>query len=112
MVAVLQKYATQEGCGITGATIKEHHNADKSVVKRFTEESKLNRGIVCSVEFPGEGTAKIELEYITPIQVEGQYKLLIQKQPGVAGHTYEIEAFGKKQKAFPLTTDKELIVKI
>ncbi len=60
LIAVLQKYATQEGCGITGASIQDHHKADKSLVKRFTEESKLNRGIVCSVEFPGEGTAKIE----------------------------------------------------
>lgn len=59
-----------------------------------------------------EGTAKIELEYILPIKVDGEYKLLIQKQPGVKGHTYEIEAFGKKQKAFPLETDKELIVKL
>ncbi|MBI2012520.1 DUF4012 domain-containing protein [Candidatus Curtissbacteria bacterium] len=59
-----------------------------------------------------EGTAKIELEYSVPIKVDGEYKLLIQKQPGVEGHTYEIEAFGKKQKAFPLETDKELIVKL
>jgi len=59
-----------------------------------------------------EGTAKIELEYTVPIKVTNEYKLLIQKQPGVKGHTYEIDAFGKKQKAFPLETDKELIVKL
>lgn len=59
-----------------------------------------------------EGTAKIEIEYSVPIKVGNLYKLLIQKQPGVAGHTYEIEAFGKKQKAFPLTLDKELQVKL
>src|SRR3989344_7682206 len=59
-----------------------------------------------------EGTAKIELEYTIPIKVQDQYKLLIQKQPGTPGHTYEIEAFGKKQKAFPIDTDKELIVKL
>lgn len=59
-----------------------------------------------------EGTAKIELEYTTPLKVGNEYKLLIQKQPGVKGHTYEVEAFGRKQKAFPLTTDKELIVKL
>src|SRR3989344_19540 len=58
------------------------------------------------------GTAKIEIEYTIPIKVDGEYKLLIQKQPGVAGHEYEIEAFGKKQRAFPLETDKELTVKI
>jgi len=59
-----------------------------------------------------EGTAKIELEYTVPVKVNDQYKLLIQKQPGVKGHTYEVEAFGKKQKAFPLETDKELIFKL
>lgn len=59
-----------------------------------------------------EGTAKIEIEYTVPLKVDNQYKLLIQKQPGVEGHTYEIEAFGKKHKAFPLDTDKEFIVKI
>ena len=59
-----------------------------------------------------EGTAKIELEYTAPVKVNGQYKLLIQKQPGVKGHTYEVEAFGKKQKSFPLDTDKELIFKL
>ncbi|MEX2027893.1 MAG: hypothetical protein WD988_00145, partial [Candidatus Curtissbacteria bacterium] len=58
-----------------------------------------------------EGTAKLTLEYTIPIKVTGEYKLLIQKQPGTEGHMYEIEAFGHKQKAFPLTTDKELIVK-
>ena len=35
-----------------------------------------------------EGAAKIELEYTVPVKVDNQYKLLIQKQPGVAGHTY------------------------
>ncbi|OGD94933.1 hypothetical protein A3A48_03380 [Candidatus Curtissbacteria bacterium RIFCSPLOWO2_01_FULL_37_9] len=59
-----------------------------------------------------EGTAKIEIEYTVPLKLENIYKLLIQKQPGVKGHVYEIEAFGKKQKAFPLDTDKELIVNI
>ena len=59
-----------------------------------------------------EGTAKIELEYTVPLKLEKEYKLLIQKQPGTEGHTYEIEAFGKRQKPFPLTTDKELIIKL
>lgn len=59
-----------------------------------------------------EGTAKIELEYTVPIKVQNQYKLLIQKQPGTPGHTYEIEAFGKKQRGFPLDRDKELVVKL
>ncbi|MBI2327236.1 DUF4012 domain-containing protein [Candidatus Curtissbacteria bacterium] len=59
-----------------------------------------------------EGTGKIEIEYTVPIKADKVYKLLMQKQPGTAGPTYEIDAFGKKQKPFPLTTDKELIVKL
>ncbi len=59
-----------------------------------------------------EGAAKIEIEYSVPIKVDREYQLLIQKQPGVIGHTYEVEAFGKRQKAFPLDTDKELIIKL
>lgn len=59
-----------------------------------------------------EGTAKIELEYTVPLKVDKEYRLLIQKQPGIAGHTYEIDAFGKKQKPFSLISDKELIVKL
>lgn len=61
-----------------------------------------------------QGTAKIELEYTIPIKIDKEYKLLIQKQPGTSGisHMYEIDAFGKKQKAFPLDTDMQLKVKI
>lgn len=59
-----------------------------------------------------EGSAKIELEYTVPVKLDGDYKLLIQKQPGTPGHTYEIDAFGKKQRGFPLDRDKELVVKL
>lgn len=58
-----------------------------------------------------EGTAKIELEYNVPIKPDGDYKLLMQKQPGTHGFIYEINAFGKKQRGFQLDTDKELILK-
>lgn len=67
-----------------------------------------------------EGTAKLEIEYSVPLKVDNEYRLLIQKQPGNPGNSskenpgnsYEIDAFGKKQKAFPLSVDKELIVKL
>lgn len=63
-------------------------------------------------ELRPEGALKMEIEYTSPVKIEGDYRLLIQKQGGLEGHTYEIEAFGKKQKAFPLDTDKEIIVKL
>lgn len=58
-----------------------------------------------------EGSAKIELEYTSSVKPADDYKLLIQKQPGIPNFPYETEAFGKKIKTFPLDSDKELIVK-
>ena len=57
------------------------------------------------------GTAKIELEYTSAVKLAPEYKLLIQKQPGIPNFSYDIEAFGKKIKTFPLDSDKELIIK-
>ena len=79
----------------------------------FSESEDLGKTVFEGFfELRPEGALKIELEYTTPLKVDGQYKLLIQKQGGTAGHTYEIDAFGKRQKPFPLDTDKELIVKL
>lgn len=58
-----------------------------------------------------EGTAKIEIEYTLPIELSGEYKLLVQKQPGSPAHEYEINAFGKKA-TFDLESDKEFVTKI
>lgn len=58
-----------------------------------------------------QGTAKIELQYSVPLKVTGEYKLLIQKQPGTEAIMYDIDALGHRQKAFPLSSDKELIVR-
>lgn len=63
-------------------------------------------------ELRPEGALRMEIEYTSPVKVDTQYKLLIQKQGGVEGNTYEIEAFGKRQKPFPLDTDKEFIVRL
>lgn len=63
-------------------------------------------------ELRPEGALKIEVEYTVPVKADQQYKLLIQKQPGTDNIFYEIDALGKKVKAFPLTTDKQLIVKL
>ena len=58
-----------------------------------------------------EGVAKIELEYTSKINLSPDYKLLIQKQPGIPNFPYTLEVFGKKIKTFELDGDKELIVK-
>lgn len=58
-----------------------------------------------------QGTAKVEFEYTVPVKVTNDYKLLVQKQPGTQGITYQINAFGKNVSSFPLNTDKLLEVK-
>lgn len=89
----------------------------------LTKSSGLEQGLTASQDlektvFEGfftirpQGAAKIEFEYEIPQKVDGDFKLLIQKQPGTPSHIYEIDAFGKKQKPFALDGDKELIVKI
>lgn len=56
-----------------------------------------------------EGVAKVTFQYKLPIKVHGQYKLLIQKQPGANDYLYTINV-GRNQQEFYLKTDKEVIV--
>jgi len=53
------------------------------------------------------GTAKLEVTYTSPVSVAGQYKLLIQKQPGTNGEEYTIKLNGKERKRLPLVGDTE-----
>jgi len=59
-IAVLVHYVKQQGCGITGNAIAEHYG-DKSLTRKFMNASKDNRGIVCSVEYPVEQPASLEV---------------------------------------------------
>lgn len=59
-IVVLTHYVKQQGCGITGNAIAEHYG-DKSLTRKFMEASKDNRGIVCSVEYPVEEPATLEV---------------------------------------------------
>ncbi|MFI5205366.1 MAG: DUF4012 domain-containing protein [Candidatus Paceibacterales bacterium] len=59
-----------------------------------------------------QGTAKIVLQYSVPVKTQGQYKLLIQKQPGTDNIIYDINALGHHESSFPLTNDKELVIKL
>jgi hypothetical protein len=60
-------------------------------------------------ELRPEGVAKVTFEYKLPFKVSGQYKLLIQKQPGTNPYIYTMDVNGNQQE-FPLTTDKEITV--
>ncbi len=54
-----------------------------------------------------EGVAKVTFQYKLPFKVKGQYKLLIQKQPGANDYLYTIN-IGRTQQEFYLKTDKEV----
>jgi hypothetical protein len=56
-----------------------------------------------------EGVAKVTFQYKLPFKVKGQYKLLIQKQPGANDYLYTINV-GKSQQEFYLKTDKEVTI--
>jgi hypothetical protein len=58
-----------------------------------------------------EGVAKVTFQYKLPMKIKGQYKLLIQKQPGANDYLYTINV-GKNQQEFYLKTDKEVRVGI
>ena len=54
-----------------------------------------------------EGVSKITIQYKLPFKVKGQYKLMIQKQPGTKDYLYTINV-GRNQQEFYLKTDKEV----
>lgn len=58
-----------------------------------------------------EGVSKITLKYKLPFNVKGDYKLLIQKQPGTDSPLY-ILRLGKKEEEFFLKTDDEIRLRI
>lgn len=58
-----------------------------------------------------QGQAKVSFKYQLPFKVKGDYRLLIQKQPGTDEPDYLIELDGQKQE-FQLKVDKELRFKI
>ncbi|MCX8009009.1 MAG: DUF4012 domain-containing protein [Patescibacteria group bacterium] len=54
-----------------------------------------------------KGIAKLELTYTSPVNVQGKYNLLVQKQPGTTGQEFELRVNGKTRR-FTLETDTEL----
>ncbi len=55
-----------------------------------------------------EGVIEVKITYKTPIRKEnGDFKILIQKQPGTEGNPYVVSVGGRKEE-FRLTQDKEL----
>lgn len=62
-------------------------------------------------ELRPEGVKKITLKYKLPFKAQGEYKLLVQKQPGTDAPLYSIK-IGKKEEEMFLRTDHEFKFKI
>ncbi len=57
------------------------------------------------------GTARLDLTYSSPIkEIDGKYRVLIQKQPGTNNGDFTVKLDGKERKKFPLQTDIELVL--
>ncbi|MEK7616842.1 MAG: DUF4012 domain-containing protein [Patescibacteria group bacterium] len=54
-----------------------------------------------------QNSRKVEIEFTTPYNPKGEYKLLIQKQPGAKDFTYKIKINGSQKGDFKLDRDKE-----
>ncbi len=54
-----------------------------------------------------QGVAKVSIKYKVPLNIENEYRLLIQKQPGKDAPMYTVK-MGKKEEEFALKTDKEI----
>ncbi len=60
--------------------------------------------------FP-QSIKKIQIRYKTPVKFSGEYKELIQKQPGTENNHYKVSVNGQVQE-FDLVTDKEISLKL
>lgn len=60
------------------------------------------------VQVRPQNTRKLEIEYTLPNKIQGQYKLLIQKQPGSKDFRYIIKLNGSQKADIKLDADKEL----
>jgi hypothetical protein len=59
------------------------------------------------IQIRPQNSRTITFEYTSPVQYDGKYPLLIQKQPGAKDHQYSVKVNGKTQN-FPLISDKSL----
>ena len=57
-IATIVHQVKQQGCGVTGNAIAERYG-DRKLVRAFREHAEDNRGIICSVEYPVETSARL-----------------------------------------------------
>ncbi len=54
-----------------------------------------------------QNSRKLEIEYTIPYKSDGQYKLMVQKQPGAKDFHYKIKLNGRGVADFNLEYDRE-----
>jgi hypothetical protein len=58
-IATLIQYVRQKGCYVTGSAIVTRYG-DQRLKKRFIENTRRRRGILCSIEYPVDEPATLE----------------------------------------------------
>ncbi len=72
-------------------------------------EDELGKSVIeAFITVRPQNSRKLEVEYTVPYNPKGEYKLLIQKQPGAKDFTYKIKINGSQKADFKLDQDKEL----
>jgi hypothetical protein len=93
-----------------GATIKEVTGFEN---KSTTFEDLGHTVVDGFITIVPQGLGKITIKYSVAgdFKAKGEYRELIQKQPGTVGDKYQLIVNGKLQE-FPLTTDQDLVIKL
>ena len=78
---------------------------------KITQEGDLGKTVFSTVAtLEPNKKISLEIKYESPVTVDKEYKLLIQKQPGTDSFPYKV-IFGGKTKEFNLDEDREVSVK-
>lgn len=90
------KLISSKGSEVPVTTIED---LDKTVFEAFIQVRPQN-------------TRKLEIEYTVPYQPKGEYKLMIQKQPGAKDFEYKVKLNGRQVKDFKLDSDQAFTLPI
>lgn len=87
--------------------------SSKGSESKVTEISDLEKVVFeAFIQVRPKNSRKLEVEYTIPYDAKGEYKLMIQKQPGAKDFKYIIKIAGSKKADFKLDADKEFKFKI
>ena len=71
-------------------------------------EDELGKSVIETfITVRPQNSRKLEMEYEIPYKPKGEYKLMIQKQPGAKDFQYKIKINGSQKADFKLDSDKE-----